>query len=94
LAESIGNNQQGRVGNALLLGSMPRFILMVDLPSVVHHLCTCAAISDKTLQWAESRKNALASLATLCSTVCIARPNSQGTFDNKSFDNTIIAFQL
>ncbi|XP_046633039.1 tubulin-specific chaperone D-like isoform X2 [Daphnia pulicaria] len=74
------NNQQARVGNALTLGSMPRFLLTVSLPKVIQQLCTCALITDKTLQWAESRKNALTALSLVCTTVGIA-PSSPGGVD-------------
>ncbi|EFX63654.1 hypothetical protein DAPPUDRAFT_119008 [Daphnia pulex] len=72
LPEVTSNNQQARVGNALALGSMPRFLLTVSLPKVIQQLCTCALITDKTLQWAESRKNALKALSLVCTTVGIA----------------------
>ncbi|EFX89923.1 hypothetical protein DAPPUDRAFT_232096 [Daphnia pulex] len=41
---------------------------------------TCALITDKTLQWAESRKNALTALSLVCTTVGIA-PSSPGGVD-------------
>ncbi|EFX67201.1 hypothetical protein DAPPUDRAFT_262014 [Daphnia pulex] len=72
LPEVTSNNQQARVGNALALGSMPRFLLTVSLPKVIQQLCTCTLITDKTLQWAESRKNALTALSLVCTTVGIA----------------------
>ena len=77
LPKVTSNNQQARVGNALALGSMPRFLLTVSLPKVIQQLCTCALITDKTLQWAESRKNALTALSLVCTTVGIA-PSSPG----------------
>ncbi|EFX61498.1 hypothetical protein DAPPUDRAFT_273082 [Daphnia pulex] len=80
LPEVTSNNQQARVGNALALGSMPRFLLTVSLPKVIQQLCTCALITDKTLQWAESRKNALTALSLVCTTVGIA-PSSPGGVD-------------
>ncbi|EFX60630.1 hypothetical protein DAPPUDRAFT_342304 [Daphnia pulex] len=80
LPEVTSNNQQARVGNALALGSMPRFLLTVSWPKVIQQLCTCALITDKTLQWAESRKNALTALSLVCTTVGIA-PSSPGGVD-------------
>ncbi|EFX74624.1 hypothetical protein DAPPUDRAFT_251690 [Daphnia pulex] len=80
LPEVTSNNQQARVGNALALGSMPRFLLTVSLPKVIQQLCTCALITDKTLQWAESRKNALTALSLVCTNVGIA-PSSPGGVD-------------
>ncbi|XP_046632887.1 tubulin-specific chaperone D-like [Daphnia pulicaria] len=80
LPEVTSNNQQARVGNALALGSMPRFLLTVSLQKVIQLLCTCALITDKTLQWAESRKNALTALSLVCTTVGIA-PSSPGGVD-------------
>lgn len=71
LPEVTSNNQQARVGNALALGSMPRFLLTVSLSQVIKQLCVCARITDKTLQWAESRKNALAALSLVSATVGI-----------------------
>ncbi|EFX60644.1 hypothetical protein DAPPUDRAFT_342199, partial [Daphnia pulex] len=59
---------------------MPRFLLTVSLPKVIQQLCTCALITDKTLQWAESRKNALTALSLVCTTVGIA-PSSPGGVD-------------
>lgn len=78
LPEVTSNNQQARVGNALALGSMPRVLLAVSLPQVVKQLCVCARITDKTFQWAESRKNALTALSLVCSTVGIAPSNLDG----------------
>lgn len=75
LPEVTSYNQQARVGNALALGSMPRVLLAVSLPQVVKQLCVCARITDKTFQWAESRKNALTALSLVCSTVGIAPSN-------------------
>ncbi|EFX70076.1 hypothetical protein DAPPUDRAFT_257534 [Daphnia pulex] len=80
LPEVTSNNQQARVGNALALGSMPRFLLTVSLPKVIQQLCTCALITDKTLQWAESRKNALTALSLVSTTVGID-PSSPGGVD-------------
>ncbi|EFX77016.1 hypothetical protein DAPPUDRAFT_248358 [Daphnia pulex] len=60
---------------------MPRFLLTVSLPKGIQQLCmTCALITDKTLQWAESRKNALTALSLVCTTVGIA-PSSPGGVD-------------
>jgi hypothetical protein len=82
LPEVTSNNQQARVGNALALGSMPRFLLTVSLTEVIKQLCSCALITDKTLQWAESRKNALTALSVVCTTVGIA-PSSPGKSDQR-----------
>lgn len=81
LSEVSSNHQQARIGNALALGSMPRFLLTVSLDEIVQQLCSCAMITEKTLQWAESRKNALAALALVCSTVGIAPSNPGFNFE-------------
>ena len=47
---SFGGDQMRVAGNALALGSMPRFLLTVSLPEVIKQLCSCALITDKTLQ--------------------------------------------
>ena len=75
LLETTGTHQQARMGNALALGSMPVFILKPALADVVRHLCLCASITEKTVQWAEARKNALGALAQLTSTVGISPSN-------------------
>ena len=76
LAETTGNNQQARMGNALAVGSMPTFVLLADIPAVVQQLRLCATISDKTGQWAEARKNALWALSQVASTVGVSSSNS------------------
>lgn len=91
LPEVTSNNQQARVGNALALGSMPRFLLTVSLADVVKQLCSCALITEKTLQWAEARKNALAALALVCTTVGIA-PSCPGTPTHLALDLNQIKF--
>lgn len=80
LTETTGTNQQARMGNALAVGSMPVFILLTDLPAVVERLRLCAAISDKTVQWAEARKNALWALSQVASTIGVSESNP-GYFD-------------
>ena len=90
LAETTGALQEARVGNALALGSMPDFILKVDLNGVMQALCQCALITPKTLQWAEARKNALSALAMVCTTVGIIQSSSSGllvifNFINRNF---------
>jgi hypothetical protein len=80
LTETTSMQQEARVGNALALGSMPDFVLKVDLSGVVQNLCQCALITPKTLQWAEARKNALAALAMVCTTVSIVGGSSAGIF--------------
>lgn len=83
LAECMANNQQARIGNALALGSMPRFVLVSNVSAVVENLCLCALITEKTAQWAESRKSSLTSLASVCSTVGLV-PIHSGNFSLRS----------
>ena len=74
IVDISANSQQSRIGNALALGLLPQFILKDNLPTVVHHLCRSAAITENTLQWAESRKSAIGALAQVCLTVGVSEP--------------------
>ena len=75
LAETTGNHQQARMGNSLAVGLMPKTLLTADPAGVVQHLCLCARITEKTVQWAEARKNALGALAQVSLTVGISDSN-------------------
>ena len=53
---------------------MPKFMLAGNLSRVIINMCQVAEITESTLQWAESRKNALSALAQIAVTVGIADP--------------------
>ena len=89
ISELASNNQQSRTGNALALGSMPKWILAANLSGAVHHLCTCAEITQSTAQWAEARKNALAALAQVITTVGVASSGTKRFLKNISLHNTV-----
>jgi tubulin-specific chaperone D len=74
IVDMASSNQQARMGNSLALGSMPKFMLAGNLSRVINNLCQVAEITESTLQWAESRKNALSALAQITVTVGIADP--------------------
>lgn len=72
ISDMVSNSQQARMGNALALGNMPRFILTGRLPHTVDQLCRAAETTPTTKQWAEARKNALGALAQICQTMGVS----------------------
>lgn len=59
---------------------MPRFILIIKLKDVFQRLFTCALVTDKTLQWADARRTALSSIATIVATVGVSSAINPGSW--------------
>ncbi|KAB0802179.1 hypothetical protein PPYR_04365 [Photinus pyralis] len=58
-----------RMGHALALGAMPSFILLPHLQIIVDALVTATHITPDTLKWAESRRDAIKGLTSICVTM-------------------------
>lgn len=87
IVDISANSQQSRIGNALALGLLPKFILKNHVPDVIHHLCLSASITENTLQWAESRKSSIAALAQVCLTVGVSESGKticKGIYRNRT----------
>lgn len=69
------NNEVIRMGFALAIGSLPEFILKGNLHTVIPALIKCTQITESTAKWAESRRDAVKALISVCTTVGVD-PNS------------------
>ncbi|KAK5650202.1 hypothetical protein RI129_001231 [Pyrocoelia pectoralis] len=61
--------QVARMGHALALGSLPSFILLPNLRKVIDALIVATHITSDTLKWAESRRDAIKALTSICLTM-------------------------
>lgn len=56
---------------SILIGHFPLFIKKARVKDIIEGLIECTRISDDTLKWAESRKEALHSLTMIIQTLNI-----------------------
>ncbi|XP_011644705.1 tubulin-specific chaperone D [Pogonomyrmex barbatus] len=65
------NNQPIRIGFAQAIGHFPLFVIRERVKDIIEALITCTHISENTLKWAQSRKEALHSLIMVLQTLGI-----------------------
>ncbi|XP_021918529.1 tubulin-specific chaperone D [Zootermopsis nevadensis] len=63
------NNQITRMGYSLAIGSFPKFMFDEQLDIVIVALIQCSKITETTGKWAESRRDALKAVTSICLTV-------------------------
>ncbi|CAH0559200.1 unnamed protein product [Brassicogethes aeneus] len=63
------NEEVNRMGTALALGVLPKFMLLSNLDFVVKSLIKSTEINQTTLKWAESRRDAVKALTAICATM-------------------------
>ena len=63
------SQQEVRMGHALALGALPKFMLTSHLSSVIGALVQAAQITPITSKWAESRRDSIKALAGLAVTM-------------------------
>ena len=56
-----------------ILGLLPDFMLKDEIEKVISSLIACATISEHTKKWAESRKEAVNALTSICTTIGIKK---------------------
>lgn len=56
---------------SLFKGHFPLFVIRERVKNIIETLIACTRISENTLKWAESRKEALHSLIMICQTLGI-----------------------
>ncbi|XP_011865043.1 PREDICTED: tubulin-specific chaperone D [Vollenhovia emeryi] len=70
--ESLQSNSQSiRIGFAQAIGHFSLFVIRERVKDVINSLITCTHVSENTLKWAESRKEALHSLIMVLQTLGI-----------------------
>ncbi|XP_025987587.2 tubulin-specific chaperone D [Solenopsis invicta] len=65
------SNQSIRIGFAQAIGHFSLFVIRERVKDIINSLITCTHISENTLKWAESRKEALHSLTMVLQTLGI-----------------------
>lgn len=60
------NTEVVRMGHALALGALPPFMLQDDLNEILAALIEITYVTPETLKWAESRRDAVKALTTIC----------------------------
>ncbi|CAK9822126.1 Tubulin-specific chaperone D [Anthophora retusa] len=63
------NNQLIRIGFAQAIGYFPLFVICERVKDIIQALIKCTEISETTLKWAESRKEAIHALISVCQTL-------------------------
>nr|XP_023027464.1 tubulin-specific chaperone D [Leptinotarsa decemlineata] len=71
------SNEHSRMGYSLALGALPKLILKPQLDLVVSSLIESTAITPTSLQWAESRRDAIKALTSIAVV-------SEGDMDNEN----------
>ncbi|KAL1505707.1 hypothetical protein ABEB36_005211 [Hypothenemus hampei] len=61
--------QPSRMGNALALGSLPKFILLKNINYIINALISACKITVTTEKWAESRRDCVKALTLIISTL-------------------------
>ncbi|KAJ8938560.1 hypothetical protein NQ314_011450 [Rhamnusium bicolor] len=62
-------NQVNRMGHALALGALPKFILQPNLDYIIISLIESTLITPVTLKWAESRRDSVKALTSISATM-------------------------
>lgn len=58
-----------RMGHALGLGVLPNFMLKINLDEIINSLIKSTCITMETLKWAESRRDSIKALTSICLTL-------------------------
>lgn len=66
---SSTNFQVTRMGHALAIGCLPAFMLKPHLEMIVKALIEATVITATTTKWAESRRDAIKALTSICVTL-------------------------
>ncbi|KAI4493051.1 hypothetical protein M0802_009699 [Mischocyttarus mexicanus] len=87
------NSQVVRIGFAQAVGHFPLFIKKTRVEDIIKALIKCTHISDNTLKWAESRKEALHSLTMIIQTLNINEADVWQLFAPKIYNCYLFALK-
>ncbi|CAL7948916.1 unnamed protein product [Xylocopa violacea] len=74
------NNQLVRIGFAQAIGYFPLFIICERVKDIIETLIKCTQISENTLKWAESRKEAIHALIMVCKTLGVKQADKWSVY--------------
>ncbi|XP_048512674.1 tubulin-specific chaperone D [Athalia rosae] len=85
------NNRINRMGFAQAIGYFPLFILRERAKDMIQALVKCTHISEQTLKWAESRREAFHSLTMVCQTLGVEESNTWEPYAQDLYDCYLLA---
>ncbi|EFN69536.1 Tubulin-specific chaperone D [Camponotus floridanus] len=91
--ESLQSSNQIRIGFAQAIGHFPLFIIRERVKDIIEALIACTHISENTLKWAESRKEALHSLTMILQTLGIDEADKWRLFVSDLYDCYLLALK-
>ncbi|XP_066583145.1 tubulin-specific chaperone D [Prorops nasuta] len=86
-------NQVTRIGFAQAIGHFPLFIVKDRTKDIFKVLIKCTRVSEETLKWAESRKEALHSLTMLCQTLGVKEVSSWEKYVHDLYDCYLLSLK-
>ncbi|KAK0164401.1 hypothetical protein PV328_003034 [Microctonus aethiopoides] len=87
------NNENVRIGFAQAIGYFPNFILRERIRDIVNALIVASRITRETLEWAESRKNALHSLTMAIQNLGVENSTTWQPFIHEMYECYLLAMQ-
>ncbi|OAD56648.1 Tubulin-specific chaperone D [Eufriesea mexicana] len=87
------NNQLVRIGFAQAIGYFPLFIICERVKDIIEALIKCTEISENTLKWAESRKEAIHALIMICQTLGVKEADMWSTYVHDLYDCYLLALK-
>ncbi|XP_031838123.1 tubulin folding cofactor D [Nomia melanderi] len=87
------SNQLVRIGFAQAIGYFPLFIICERVKDVIPALIKCTEISELTLKWAESRKEAIHALIMVCQTLGIKEADKWEIFVHDLYNCYLLALK-
>ncbi|XP_024892670.1 tubulin-specific chaperone D [Temnothorax curvispinosus] len=92
--ESLQSSSQSiRIGFAQAIGHFPLFVIRERVKDIINSLITCTHISENTLKWAESRKEALHSLTMVLQTLGIDELDKWQSFVTDLYNCYLLALK-
>lgn len=87
------SNQLVRIGFAQAIGYFPLFIICERVKNVIQALIKCTEISELTLKWAESRKEAIHALIMMCQTLGVKEADKWEIFVHDLYNCYLLALK-
>ena len=87
------SNQVVRIGFAQAIGYFPLFVIRERVQDVIKALMKCTEISENTLKWAESRKEAIHALIMVCQTLGVKETDKWQVFVPNLYDCYLLALK-
>ncbi|XP_078041667.1 tubulin folding cofactor D isoform X2 [Augochlora pura] len=87
------SNQLVRIGFAQAIGYFPLFIICERVKDVIQSLIKCTEISELSLKWAESRKEAIHALIMVCQTLGVKEADKWEIFVHDLYNCYLLALK-